>query len=89
MINSNQKTGSLKIEADKRKGQLLFNEGELVDAVFNDKDAEEAFYEVLALKNGHFKFVQGLSPQEMRHKVVGGFMGMLMEGMKRLDDQEA
>ena len=89
MINSNQKTGSLKIEADKRKGQLLFNEGELVAAVFNGKDAEEAFYAVLALKNGHFKFVQGLSPQEMQHKVIGGFMGMLMEGMKRLDDQEA
>ncbi len=88
MINSNQKTGSLKIEAGKRKGQLLFNEGELVYAIFDGKDAQEAFYAVLSLKNGRFKFVQGLSPQDMRHKVIGGFMGMLMEGMKRLDDQE-
>lgn len=89
MINSNQKTGSLKIEAGKRKGRLLFNEGELVYAIFNGKDAQEAFYAVLALKNGRFKFAQGLSPQDMQRKVVGGFMGMLMEGMKRLDDEEA
>ena len=88
MINSNQKTGSLKIKAGKHKGQLLFNEGELVYAIFDGKDDQEAFFAVLALKKGRFNFVQGLSHQEMRHKVIGGFMGMLMEGMKRLDDQE-
>ena len=88
MINSNQKTGALKLEAGKSKGQLLFNEGELVYAIFNGKDAQEAFYDVLALKDGRFKFVQGLSPQDIQYKVIGGFMGMLMEGMKRLDDQE-
>ena len=89
MINSNQKTGVLKIEAGPNKGQLLFNEGELVYAVFNGKDGKEAFYAVLALKDGRFKFVQGLSPQDMQYKAIGGFMGMLMEGMKRLDDREA
>ena len=57
MINSNQKTGALKLEAGKSKGQLLFNEGELVYAIFNGKDAQEAFYDVLALKDGRFKFV--------------------------------
>lgn len=88
MINSNQKTGYLKIEAGKSKGQLLFNEGELVYAVFDGKDSQEAFYAVLALKDGRFNFVQGLLPQDMHYKAIGGFMGMLMEGMKRLDDQE-
>ena len=57
MINSNQKTGALMLEAGKSKGQLLFNEGELVYAIFNGKDAQEAFYDVLALKDGRFKFV--------------------------------
>lgn len=88
MINSNQKTGSLKIEAGTSRGRLLFNEGELVYAVFDGKEAQEAFYAVLALKSGRFKFAQGLSPQEMQHQAVGGFMGMLMEGMKRLDDED-
>jgi len=88
MINSNQKTGSLKIEVGTGKGQLLFNEGELVFAVFDGKDSLDAFYAVLALKDGRFKFVQGLSPQDMRYEPLGGFMGILMEGMKRLDDQQ-
>lgn len=87
MINSNQKTGYLKIEAGKSKGQLLFNEGELVYAIFDGKDAQEAFYAVLALKDGRFKFIQGLAPQDMQYEPIGGFMGMLMEGMKRLDDE--
>lgn len=89
MINSNQKSGSLKVEAGKSKGELLFNEGELVYAIFDGKDAQEAFYAVLALKEGRFKFIQGLVPQDMHYEPIGGFMGMLMEGMKRLDDQEA
>lgn len=88
MINSNQKTGYLKIEVGTGKGQLLFNEGELVFAVFDGKDSLDAFYAVLALKEGRFKFVQGLSREDMRYEPLGGFMGMLMEGMKRLDDQQ-
>lgn len=87
MINSNQKTGNLRIEAGNSKGQLLFNEGELVYAIFDDKNAQEAFYAILALQEGRFSFAQGLLPEDMHHEVLGGFMGMLMEGMKRLDDQ--
>jgi signal-transduction protein with cAMP-binding, CBS, and nucleotidyltransferase domain len=86
MINSNQKTGYLRIEVGTSKGQLLFKEGELVSAVLDGQDGQEAFYRVLALKDGRFKFNQGLSREDMRYEAIGGFMGMLMEGMKRLDD---
>lgn len=86
MINSNQKTGQLKLEAGKDKARLLFNEGELVRATFNAKEGREAFYDALAINEGRFKFVHGLSRREMEFDVLGGFMGMLMEGMKRIDD---
>jgi hypothetical protein len=88
MINSNQKTGTLGIEVSKNKGQLLFNEGELVKASFAGQEGAEAFYAVLALKKGRFTFTQGLEPTDLDHEIIGGFMGMLMEGMKRLDDIE-
>ncbi len=88
MINSNQKTGRLKVEVGDKKANLLFNEGELVYAAYNSKEGHEAFYDVLALNEGRFKFVQGLSSDEMEMDVLGGFMGMLMEGMKRIDDEE-
>ena len=88
MINSNQKTGRLKLEVEQKKASLLFNEGELVYATYNSKEGREAFYDILAINEGRFKFVQGLSKREMELDVLGGFMGMLMEGMKRIDDVE-
>jgi len=42
----------------------------------------------LSINEGRFKFVHGLSRREMELDVIGGFMGMLMEGMKRIDDRE-
>lgn len=86
MINSNQKTGRLKLEVGEKKANLLFNEGELVSADFNGKVGKEAFYEALAVADGRFKFVHGLQKRDLALDVLGGFMGMLMEGMKRIDD---
>ncbi len=87
MINSNQKTGRLKLEVGQEKAILLFNEGELVSATYNSKEGQEAFYDCLAINEGRFKFVHGLSQREMELDILGGFMGMLMEGMKRIDDK--
>ena len=86
MINANQKTGHLKVESDDTRARLLFYEGELIDARFNEHIGKEAFYMIFTLHNGRFKFIQGLAAEEKKLDVVGGFMGMLMEGMKRLDD---
>ncbi len=88
MINANQKTGRLKIEFDDQRAVIAFNEGELVLAELNHFTGKEAFYRILALDNGRFKFIQGLSVKYRRLEVRGGFMGMLMEGMKRLDDKK-
>ena len=87
MINANQKTGRLNVESEEKRALMVFNEGELVHAEMNGTSGREAFYRVLAIENGRFKFTQGLTVGEKRLDVIGGFMGMLMEGMKRLDDR--
>ncbi len=87
MINVNQKTGKLNIEFEEMRAVIMFNEGELVYAELNGLVGKEAFYQVLSLNSGRFKFSQGLTEIEKRRDVIGGFMGMLMEGMKRLDDR--
>jgi hypothetical protein len=89
MINSIQKTGRLVIDSteSKIKAFLLFHEGEILQAVHNEIDGKEAFYKILAMTKGRFKFIQGLTSKERKLDVIGGFMAMLMEGMKRLDDQ--
>ncbi|MGW8194358.1 MAG: DUF4388 domain-containing protein [Desulforhopalus sp.] len=88
MINANQKTGRLNIESDEIRAAILFYEGEIVDAKYNTLHGKEAFFKVFSIHNGRFKFIQGLTSKEKTLDVVGGFMGMLMEGMRRLDDQE-
>lgn len=87
MINSNQKTGHLKIESSEFNGRILFNEGEVIKADLGFVEGQDAFYEVLAITEGRFKFIQGLTRSEKKSPVIGGFMAMLMEGMKRLDDR--
>lgn len=87
MINVNQKTGKLNIEHEENRAVIMFNEGELVHAEFKGLVGKEAFYQTLAFNSGRFKFTQGLTASEKQRDVVGGFMGMLMEGMKRLDDR--
>ncbi len=88
MINSNQKTGHLKLEtSSESKGRIVFNEGEIIKAYIGMAEGKEAFYDILELTEGRFKFIQGLSRSEKKLPVVGGFMGMLMEGMKRHDDR--
>lgn len=86
MINSNQKTGKLKIEHDETRAQLMFDEGELIQAEFQNETGKEAFFKALGLKNGRFKFTQGLTVSQRQQNVIGGFMGLIMEGMKRIDD---
>jgi CRP-like cAMP-binding protein len=86
MINSNQKTGILKLEYEEIRATLMFNEGELVFAEMQNLLGKEAFFKSLALRNGRFKFSQGLSAAQKRNNVIGGFMALIMEGMKRLDD---
>ncbi len=87
MINSNQKTGHLKLEYDTTRALILFNEGEIVHAEINDLQGQDAFYEILGMPNGRFKFVQGLTASEKNKSVVGGFMALLMQGMKCIDDK--
>jgi CRP/FNR family cyclic AMP-dependent transcriptional regulator len=86
MINSNQKTGKLDIESEDKRATAVFNEGELVHAEIEGVSGKEAFYRILTIDNGRFNFSQGLTVRERSLDVLGGFMGMLMEGMQRLDD---
>lgn len=86
MINANQKTGSLRIEFGDERAEILFNEGEIVSATVGNTDGREAFFNSLLIDDGRFTFTQGLESSKKKLEVLGGFMSLLMEGMKYLDD---
>jgi CRP/FNR family transcriptional regulator, cyclic AMP receptor protein len=89
MINSIQKTGRLIIDSNEIKALLLFYEGEVLQATYNEIKGKDAFYRILAMTKGRFKFIQGLTTTEKKLDVIGGFMAMLMEGMRRIDDRRS
>lgn len=89
LINSSQKTGRVQLVLDDGNALVVFNEGELVATQYRSVNGKEAFFALLAKGEGSFTYTSGLSPEEKVLPVIGGFMGLIMEGMRRVDEQEA
>ncbi|MBM9537721.1 cyclic nucleotide-binding domain-containing protein [Desulfobulbus alkaliphilus] len=88
LINSSQKTGKVLLTLDDGNAVVTFNEGELVKVQYREITGKEAFFTLLAKGEGNFTYTSGLSPEDMELPVIGGFMGLIMEGMRRIDEQE-
>lgn len=86
MFNLNQKTGLIQMELSNGHAEAAFLDGELIRAQYNNLKGLDAFYEMLAAKEGRFKFRPGLPPEEMAAKPLGDFMKILMEGVRLIDE---
>ena len=62
-------------------------EGELVAATYNGKSGKEAFFKLLNKTDGRFRFQRALSENEKTAPVLGTFMEMLLEGLRRMDEE--
>ena len=87
-LNINQKTGILTLALPKENGLLAFREGELVRAEYAGLEGREAFYEMLGQKEGRFKFIPELPPDDMDADAIQDFMWLLMEGVRKIDEKE-
>ncbi len=90
LINTTQKTGRVELLfQDGGTGVVLFNEGELVAARLGEHNGKEAFFSLIGRDEGSFSFIAGLTEDEKKLPVIGGFMSLVMEGMQRLDEQDS
>jgi DNA-binding transcriptional ArsR family regulator len=87
-LNMNQKTGVLTLKSARTAAYLSFREGGLVGVKYDELEGKDAFYELLKWKDGRFKFLPGLSPEEMNAPEIGDFMGLLMEGLRKIDEAD-
>lgn len=87
LINTSTKTGKVELLFEDGKATVLFNEGELVQAVYDNLAGKEAFFSLLAHSDGTFSYTSGISEEAAALPVIGGFMGLVMEGMRRIDEQ--
>ncbi len=88
IFHMNQKTGILTLQSSESRASVSFRDGEVVKVHFDGKEGQDAFFELLKLKRGRFRFSPGLSLDEMELRGLGNFMPMLMEGLRRIDEDE-
>lgn len=88
-LNLNQKTGKLSFSLPNGSAELAFRMGELVTAVCNGKTGKEAFYDIIKQKEGRFKYHSRLSASEMKAPVIGSINEMLLEGLRRSDEENS
>jgi CRP-like cAMP-binding protein len=88
MINASQKTGTVELKLPEGNATVMFNEGEVVSARYGNLTGKEALYKLLGVTKGQFSYQPGIPPEAEGNEVIGGFMGLVMEGMQLLDEEE-
>ncbi len=78
-----RKTGAISIQGE-RVGAIYFKEGRVIDAELGRLKGENAFYRMLNTFEGQFE-VQ-FTPLDRPERIEVSTQGLLMEGMRRLDE---
>jgi CRP-like cAMP-binding protein len=83
-LNMNNRTGTLHLYNADLRGEIFFVDGNAIDAKLGETEGEDAFYELLTWNEGDFRFKPG---DPSREKKIGmDTMGLLMEGLRRIDE---
>lgn len=85
-LSSTESNGILYVKSDKKQGNVYFQHGQIVDTELGDLVGEEGFYKMLEWKKGDFRFSQKENLERER-TIPYDTMGLLLEGMRRLDEQ--
>jgi hypothetical protein len=81
-----RKTGSLKIRNAHEHGEIHFVNGMIFNALWMTQRGEEAFYAMLRLKEGTFAMDPNFQAESQ--VIQGSPEALLLEGMRRLDEDE-
>jgi CRP/FNR family transcriptional regulator, cyclic AMP receptor protein len=88
IFHMHQKTGVLTLHLRGGQGKVSFREGCIINVEYGEMRNEEAIFKILGEKKGLYRFTTGLSPKDMRAAEIGDFMMLLMEGVKRVDEEQ-
>jgi CRP-like cAMP-binding protein len=95
MIHENMKSGAIELLFPEGKARAEFVEGEIISATYAydrgsaaaDKSGPEAFYAILQENDGSFKYSSDVSEVSPSAKPIGGFMKLLMDGLRQIDEE--
>ena len=81
-----RKMAQLKIEHSGQQAFLYFEDGNVSHAVLGNQTGEDVIYEILQWKDGIFDEESGVYPP--RKTIIRHWSGLLLEGARRLDENE-
>ncbi|HEY76692.1 MAG TPA: response regulator [Thermoflexia bacterium] len=82
-----QNQARLRVRRGGEEASVFFADGNVVHAEMDSKTGEEVVYELLAWSDGEFELEMGVpAPQRT---ITTSWSGLLLEGMRRLDEQAA
>ena len=85
-LNQSRRTGTLVLNYTGTPARIGFRNGQVVTAVAGTVEGDEAFYKVICWPDGDFCFEQ-IDPTDTDPGAVeSDLMGLMMEGMRRLDE---
>lgn len=88
LIHSSRKTGTLDLALDKGRGMVFFKEGEIVYARYLELRGKDMIYNLLGIRVGRFSYTKGIPEVLDEASPIGGFMGLIMEGVQKLDESK-
>src|ERR1700730_952918 len=80
-------TGTLLLESDVRTAQLLFNEGQIVDANCSGANGEIAFGQILDITSGSFDFQKSAEDFAVVIQAASN-TNLILDALRRLDEQK-
>jgi uncharacterized protein (TIGR02266 family) len=86
ILDTERRTGTLRLTHDGRRGEILFLEGRVAYAVEGVRQGEAAVYRMLAWNKGDFELEQTSGTGPVTAQITRPNQSLLMEGMRRLDE---
>ena len=80
-----RKTTALRLSEAENSGVILIENGEVVHAIWNNVIGEEAFFQMMSVKNGLFN--TSPTPPDVERTIKGDWQYLLMEGIRKLDER--
>ncbi len=77
-------TAALRVRTMNKEGVLYFKDGRIVNAIYENLEGEDAFYEILGFEGGTLESVKGAETPTVT--IGKGYESLLMEGLRRLDE---
>jgi CRP-like cAMP-binding protein len=88
-LHQSRRTGTLVLNYSGEKATIGFLNGTLLTAIAGETAGDEAFYRMVCWPDGDFCFEQTEPKPSDPGRVTSDMMGLMMEGMRRMDEMKA